>query len=261
MASVAEMRAHIERLATELGVWKVVTLPRDYPTALVLGWGDGPYTVGIHPIRSRSSYYIALHELGHVAVKRADLRQGVVLRADDSPGEYLRVEVAAWAWAMRRAIVEPSLRAREAIHRGLRSYILPLVPRPEPPTREALAAWEIRLKAGAADLVPKRYRDNYTQAWAALMGDARWPEPRHRPRRMRAEFRNSSGKIVGTVVLTAAGKLRCKPAKLRKILAATNVIAPPDLTKPVKMTEPEAYLRALPHAFRSPYWNATFVES
>jgi hypothetical protein len=154
--TVADMRAHVDRLAARLGA-SISIMETRRRSAWTWESGDGLYVIGIHPIRSRSTYYIALHELGHVSNKKSTFVHGAMIE-----------EVAAWEWAMQQAIVEPSLRAREAIHRGLRSYLLELFPRPEPPTREALAVWKARLQSGAVDRVPAYYQDWYTRTWEML---------------------------------------------------------------------------------------------
>ena len=65
--------------------------------------------VKIPAIRGQVSYLVALHELGHIAVKPEP-----VLRLDQ--------EVAAWEWALANTLDEPTLATWRSILRCLESY-------------------------------------------------------------------------------------------------------------------------------------------
>ncbi len=63
----------------------------------------------VRPIRGRSSYFTALHELGHHLAPR--------------PRRRLEQEVVAWRWALDNAIVEPTRGVWQKIARCLDSYV------------------------------------------------------------------------------------------------------------------------------------------
>lgn len=65
--------------------------------------------VSIAPVRGIVTYYVALHELGHV-----------VGRGRSAPK--LEQEANAWQWAIEHAIVPPSPGVRKMIRRCLRNY-------------------------------------------------------------------------------------------------------------------------------------------
>jgi hypothetical protein len=65
--------------------------------------------IRIPPIRGQVSYLVALHEIGHVAVK-------------PEPPLRLGQEVAAWRWALANSLVEPSAASYRAIASRLGTY-------------------------------------------------------------------------------------------------------------------------------------------
>lgn len=65
--------------------------------------------VWIRPVRGRVSYFVALHEIGHVVGRNPKLR--------------LEQEVVAWRWALEHSIVEPTLGVWRMIHRCLSAYV------------------------------------------------------------------------------------------------------------------------------------------
>ena len=79
--------------------------------------------IAIPPIRSRRTYFVALHELGHSLGPNPSLR--------------LDQEVAAWQWVLTSARMEPTSACWSMIGRALGSYIARAVDRagmrvPEP---------------------------------------------------------------------------------------------------------------------------------
>lgn len=64
--------------------------------------------VTIPEVRGRSSYFVALHELGHVV--------------GPNPRRRLDQEVAAWRWALDHALDDPTPAVARMIGRCLRSY-------------------------------------------------------------------------------------------------------------------------------------------
>lgn len=69
----------------------------------------GERSISIAPVTGVVSYYVALHEIGHI-----------VCRGRSAPK--LEQEANAWQWAIDNAIVEPSPAVRKGIARRLRSY-------------------------------------------------------------------------------------------------------------------------------------------
>lgn len=63
----------------------------------------------LRPIKGRSTYFTAMHELGHIL--------------GPNPPRRLEQEVAAWRWALDNATVEPSPGVWKMIHRCLSNYV------------------------------------------------------------------------------------------------------------------------------------------
>jgi len=66
--------------------------------------------VRIPPVRGQVSYFVALHEIGHLV-------------GDGRSGRRLEKEAAAWRFALHEALVEPTDATRRRIGRRLRSYV------------------------------------------------------------------------------------------------------------------------------------------
>jgi hypothetical protein len=62
----------------------------------------------VRPVRGRSTYYTALHEIGHIVGVNARRR--------------LEQEVLAWQWALKHAIVPPTPGVWAMIARRLENY-------------------------------------------------------------------------------------------------------------------------------------------
>jgi hypothetical protein len=73
---------------------------------------DGRRTVAIRipPVRGQVTYFVALHEIGH-------------LIGSGRSGTRLEREAAAWRFALMEARVEPTDASRRRIGRRLRSYV------------------------------------------------------------------------------------------------------------------------------------------
>lgn len=65
--------------------------------------------ITIRPVKGRSTYFTALHEIGHIV--------------GSNPTRRLEQEVAAWRWALNAAAVEPTPGVWKTIHRCLSSYV------------------------------------------------------------------------------------------------------------------------------------------
>jgi hypothetical protein len=66
--------------------------------------------IRIPPVRGQVTYFVALHEIGH-------------LIGPGRSGTRLEKEAAAWRWALRETLVEPTDACRQRIGRRLRSYV------------------------------------------------------------------------------------------------------------------------------------------
>ena len=74
--------------------------------------GNGRRTIAIRipPVRGKVTYFVALHEIGH-------------LIGPGRSGTRLEKEAAAWRFALREARVEPTDACRRRIGKRLRSYV------------------------------------------------------------------------------------------------------------------------------------------
>ena len=73
---------------------------------------NGRRTVAIRvpPVRGQVTYFVALHEIGHLV-------------GPGRSGPRLEKEAAAWRFALQAALVEPTVACRRRIGRRLRSYV------------------------------------------------------------------------------------------------------------------------------------------
>jgi hypothetical protein len=94
---------------------------------------NGRRTIAIRvpPVRGQVTYFVALHEIGHLV-------------GPGRSGTRLEKEAAAWRFALQTALVEPTEACRRRIGRRLRSYVTwaearqhrrrpPVLPPPESP--------------------------------------------------------------------------------------------------------------------------------
>lgn len=73
-------------------------------------WRGGRIQISIPEIRGQVSYFVALHEIGHLV----------------GPGRSaprLESEANAWLWALENAAIEPTAATRRAISRRLDGYL------------------------------------------------------------------------------------------------------------------------------------------
>ena len=66
--------------------------------------------IRIPPVRGQVTYFVALHELGHLV-------------GPGRSGRRLEKEAAAWRWALAASLVEPTDACRRRIGKRLRSYL------------------------------------------------------------------------------------------------------------------------------------------
>jgi hypothetical protein len=148
------MRGHVEEEAALLGAEVVIAPPgtAGHAETRASAFALVSARIIVPPIRSRVTYYIALHELGHVEAARGN--------ALNPKGELGR-EAQAWDWALYQAIVPPSERTWRMIRRSWLSYVAAVAD-----TRaKSAGAWIAELKDGAAEQVPEWERAWYRQVW------------------------------------------------------------------------------------------------
>lgn len=103
---VEQMEAHVERLCTEHGI----ELTGSSARGRAIRWRGGGLEISIPPIRGQVSYFVALHEIGHLI----------------GPGRSaprLEAEANAWVWALRNSAFEPTPATRRSIVKRLRGYL------------------------------------------------------------------------------------------------------------------------------------------
>ncbi len=100
------LEAHIEQLCDDHRIELAGASRRGRATR----WRGGKRQIAIPEIRGQVSYFIALHEIGHLV----------------GPGRSaprLEAEANAWLWALQNSAVEPTVATRRSISRRLRSYL------------------------------------------------------------------------------------------------------------------------------------------
>jgi hypothetical protein len=73
--------------------------------------GERTTAIRVPPVRGQVTYFVALHEIGH-------------LIGPGRSGTRLEKEAAAWRFALQVAIIEPTDACRRRIGRRLRSYVV-----------------------------------------------------------------------------------------------------------------------------------------
>lgn len=106
---VARMQAHVDEIVAYHAIIVIEKAGASARADRVRVAGQKVQRIIIRPIRGRSSYYTALHELGHHLAKR--------------PARRLDQEVVAWRWALENAIVPPTPGVWKLIARCLDSYV------------------------------------------------------------------------------------------------------------------------------------------
>lgn len=100
------MEAHVEQLCREHGI----ELSGSSARGRAIRWRGGRLQISIPAIRGQVSYFIALHEIGHL-----------VGRGRSAPR--LEAEANAWLWALANAAVEPSDATLRSISKRLDGYL------------------------------------------------------------------------------------------------------------------------------------------
>jgi hypothetical protein len=100
------LEAHVEELCEQHGIGIAGASRRGRATR----WRGGRREIAIPEIRGQVSYFIALHEIGHlVGAGRSAPR--------------LEAEANAWLWALQNCAVEPTPATRRSISKRLRGYL------------------------------------------------------------------------------------------------------------------------------------------
>lgn len=103
---VETMEAHVEELCAQHGI----ELAGSSARGRAIRWRGGRLEISIPPIRGQVSYFIALHEIGHLV----------------GPGRSaprLEAEANAWLWALQHTAVEPTAATLRSIVRRLEGYL------------------------------------------------------------------------------------------------------------------------------------------
>jgi hypothetical protein len=100
------MEYHVSQLCREHGIELVGSSQR----GRAIRWRGGRREIAIPPIKGQVSYFVALHEIGHL-----------VGRGRSAPR--LEAEANAWLWALEHAIVEPTEATRRSISNRLDGYL------------------------------------------------------------------------------------------------------------------------------------------
>jgi hypothetical protein len=100
------MEAHVEQLCRESGIELAGASSR----GRAIRWRGGKLEISIPPIRGQVSYFIALHEIGHL-----------VGRGRSAPR--LESEANAWIFALENSVVQPTPATLRSISRRLRGYL------------------------------------------------------------------------------------------------------------------------------------------
>ena len=100
------MEAHIEDLCRQHGIELVGSSAR----GRAIRWRGGRREISIPPIRGQVSYFIALHEIGHLVGKGRSAPR-------------LESEANAWLFALEHTVVEPTPATLRSISKRLRGYL------------------------------------------------------------------------------------------------------------------------------------------
>lgn len=104
---VSDMEAHIVTVCSEHGI----ELSGSSQRGRAIRWKGGRTAIAIPEIRGQVSYFVALHEIGHLI----------------GPGRSaprLESEANAWMWALANSRFEPTAATRRSISKRLNSYLL-----------------------------------------------------------------------------------------------------------------------------------------
>lgn len=109
MSLADRLNAHVEELVRHHGIVLVEKQGASARAEKLRVDGQRVKRIVIRPVKGRSSYFTALHELGH--------------HLERQPVRRLEQEVVSWRWALDNAIVEPTPGVWKMIARCLNSYV------------------------------------------------------------------------------------------------------------------------------------------
>jgi hypothetical protein len=101
------MEAHVEELCAAHGI----DLTGSSARGRAIRWRGGRLEISIPPIKGQVSYFIALHEIGHLVGKGRSAPR-------------LEAEANAWLWALENTAVSPTDATLRSISKRLRGYLL-----------------------------------------------------------------------------------------------------------------------------------------
>ena len=100
------MEGHVEDLCRQYGILLAGASAR----GRAIRWRGGKLEISVPPIKGQVSYFIALHEIGHL-----------VGRGRSAPR--LEAEANAWIFALENSVVEPTPATLRSISRRLSGYL------------------------------------------------------------------------------------------------------------------------------------------
>ena len=100
------MEAHVAQLCREYGIELIGSSSR----GRAIRWRGGKREIAIPPIRGQVSYFVALHEIGHLVGRGRSAAR-------------LEAEANAWLWALEHTIIEPTPATRRSISNRLGGYL------------------------------------------------------------------------------------------------------------------------------------------
>ena len=100
------MEGHVEDLCRQYGIQLAGSSAR----GRAIRWRGGRLEISIPPIKGQVSYFIALHEIGHLVGKGRSAPR-------------LEAEANAWIFALENSVVEPTTATLRSISRRLSGYL------------------------------------------------------------------------------------------------------------------------------------------
>jgi hypothetical protein len=100
------MEGHVEDLCRQYGIQLAGSSAR----GRAIRWRGGKLEISIPPIKGQVSYFIALHEIGHLVGKGRSAPR-------------LEAEANAWIFALDNSVVEPTPATLRSISRRLSGYL------------------------------------------------------------------------------------------------------------------------------------------
>ncbi len=108
----SDLDAHVSELCVQHGIHRADGRGRAVSIRAVHAGGrvERRLEIRVPAVRGQVTYLVALHEIGHLV-------------GDGRSGRRLEKEAAAWRFALRESLVEPTAATRRRVGRRLRSYV------------------------------------------------------------------------------------------------------------------------------------------